>query len=144
MKALVLQKRLAATDSDSYEQQGRFVHDKLLVPLPKMHKIHSTEDDFGVLDVNQKLIPYCKNGGQSVIKPMYDRELTQSCNPQGFEYVPVARLPTASVPNHFVQIRAVRAQMHKGNTTVCWLGLQNQKYVSLPIDWVNKNIDPIL
>ena len=154
VKVQRFQHRLAAEDQDSYDQQGRLVHDKLLVPLPKMHRVVSTKDDFGVVKADGSFEPYCKDTylsnislSQPVRHPTYDDSLTAGCNPANFEYVPVARMPRVDVPAHHMQIKAIRAQIKRDkqkNVTVRWLGLQGGKYVSLPPDWVTDNFDPIV
>jgi hypothetical protein len=56
-------------------------------------------------------------------------------------------MPRADVPAHHMQIKAIRAQIKsdkKKNVTICWMGLQGGKYVSLPPDWVTANFDPIV
>jgi hypothetical protein len=146
VKVTVMPNRLAADDVATYEMAGREVHDKCMVPLPKLHKVVSTRDNFGVKDIAGKLVPYCTDtfGGdtslsQTVRLPKYDKKLTASCNPSGFEYVPVARMPMRNVPDHHIQIKGIRAETKKGVTR--WLGLQGGKYVSLPTDWVELNFD---
>jgi hypothetical protein len=70
-------------------------------------------------------------------------KLMATCNPSGFEYVPLARMPSSTVPDHLVQIKALRADiafMGKKESTH-WLGLQGGKYVSLPTEWVILNFD---
>jgi hypothetical protein len=88
-----------------------------LVPLPKMHKKVSTCDEFGVTeeDVFQ---PYCKDTyarlpshSQAVRQASYDKKLTATCNPSGIEYVPIARMPSSTIPDHLVQIKALRADI---------------------------------
>ena len=148
-----LQHRMAAEDNDSYEQQGIMVKDQLFVPLPKMHRVVSTKDKFGTT-VNGKYVPYCKNAfpgnlnlSQGVLHPKYNVELTATCNPVGFDHVPVARMPTPSVPDIHRQIKALRAQIRYEGTTkevVRWLGLQGGRYVSLPTPWVILNFDPTI
>lgn len=67
-----------------------------------------------------------------------------SCNPPGFEYVPVARSESTQIPTSHLQIRGLKAQLLKqkrGKPIVRWLGLQGEKYVSLPTDWVELNFD---
>jgi hypothetical protein len=114
-----------------------------------MHKQVLTCDDFGVTeeDVFQ---PYCKDTyarlpfrSRAVCQASYDEQLTATCNPSGFEYVPIARMPSSTVPDHLVQIKALRADIaFTGKTeTTHWLGLQGGKYVSLPSEWVILNFD---
>ena len=53
-------------------------------------------------------------------------------------------MPTPNVPDMHLQIKAIRAQVKyfgKPNYTICWLGLQGGKYVSLPMEWVHANFD---
>jgi hypothetical protein len=157
MTVATLPKRLAAKDQDSYDQQGRIVKDKLLIPLSKMHKVVSTKEKFGVSLLDGNFLPFCTDTyakrpsySQAVRVSHYDSKLTASCNPAGFEIVPVARMPTLSVPEEHMQIKGIRAQIQKtgrGDSavdTVRWLGLQGGKYVSLPLDWVHHNFDPEL
>jgi hypothetical protein len=57
--------------------------------------------------------------------------------------VPIARMPSSTVPDHLVKIKALRADItftgEKESTR--WLGLQCGKYVSLPTEWVILNFD---
>jgi hypothetical protein len=55
----------------------------------------------------------------------------------------VARMPTAKVPLAHMQITGIRAntKVEGGETTLRWLGLQDGKYISLPTEWVEMNID---
>jgi hypothetical protein len=143
---------MAADDRESYEQQGIYRNDPLLVPLPKLHKVVTTLDRFGVMDERSKrFVPYCVDHIDHPPSkvPIYNKELTKSCHPKGFafEYVPVARC-TTFVPAHHMQIRAIRAEYQtktdklKNKTeTMRWLGLQADKYVTLPKDWVELNFD---
>jgi hypothetical protein len=132
----------AAVDTLEYNFQNRLVNDKLMVPLPKMHKEVSTIYQFGVMEEGV-FVPYYKDSLKVVpthsqtgaLHPSYDLKLTKSCNPsESFEYVPVARLPSASVPYHLIQIKAICAEILTKNKTKVtrWLGLQGGKYVSLP------------
>jgi hypothetical protein len=157
LKVQRLRTMLAADSEALYEQEGKTVHDKLLVPVPKMHKPVTTQNSFGVTTDDGDFVPYSlnvsktnPNVGQEVRHRTYDRTLTKSCNPRNFDEVPVARLATAKVPDIFLQIKAVRAEIQTvlrgGNeeTTIRWLGLQGGRYVSLPSEWVNLNFDPQL
>ena len=151
VKVVSFADRFAADDTLEYNFQGRLVIDKLMVPLPKMHKEVSTIDQFGVMEEGV-FVPYCKDSLKvvpthsrtGVLHPSYDPRLTKSCNPsENFEYVPVARLPSGSVPYHLIQIKAIRAEILKKNKTKVtrWLGLQGGKYVSLPAEWVALNFE---
>jgi hypothetical protein len=93
-----------AADTLEYNFQGRLVIDKLMVPLPKMHKEVSTIDQFGVMEEGV-FVPYCKDSLKvvpthsrtSLVHPSYDPRLTKSCNPsEDFEYVPVSHLPSVT------------------------------------------------
>jgi hypothetical protein len=133
---------LGSDDLDSYEQQGFITYDKLLVPLTRTHKVVSTLNDFGVKTPKGELSEYCLDTA-SVKQSRYDTKLTRSCNPKGFEHVPIARTRTTSnVPPHHLQIRAIRYQVRAGDSR--WLGLQGDKYVTLPKEWVELNFDPLL
>ncbi len=135
--------------SAHYEMQAKIQYDPLLVPLPKKHKKVSTCDEFGVTE-DDVFQPYCKDTyarlpshSRAVHQASYDKKLTATCNPSGFEYVPIARMPSSTVPDHLVQIKALRADIAftgKKETTR-WLGLQGGKYVSLPTEWVILNFD---
>jgi hypothetical protein len=124
-----------------------------MVPLPKMHKVVNTgTHSFGVT-VDGKFTPYCKNtfttipdSSQDVVHPLYDKELTASCNPDCFKHVPVARMPTAKVPLAHMQITGIWAdtKVEDGETTLRWLRLQDGKYLSLPTEWVEMNFDETL
>jgi hypothetical protein len=98
MKESTFANRLASNYDHDYEMQAQIQYDPLLVPVPKMHKKVSTCDDFGVTeeDVFQ---PYCKDTyarlpshSRAVRQASYDKKLTATCNPSGFEYVPIARM----------------------------------------------------
>jgi hypothetical protein len=140
-----IRNQLASKDPVGYQMSSVKDVDPLMVPLPKMHEIINTgKHSFGVT-VEGKFTPYCKNTfttipefSQDVVQPLYDEELTKSCNPPGFEEVPVARMPTAKVPLANMQITGIRAntKVEGGETTLRWLGLQDGKYVSLPSEWV--------
>jgi hypothetical protein len=151
VKVVSFADRFAADDTIEYNFQGRLVSNKLMVPLPKMHKVVSTIDQFGVMEEGI-FVPYCKDSLKvvpthsqtGVLHPSYDLRLTKSCNlSENFEYVPVARLPSGSVPYHLIQIKAICAEILKKNKTKVtrWLGLQGGKYVSLPAEWVDLNFD---
>jgi hypothetical protein len=157
MEVQRLRTLLAAETEEMYEQEGKIVKDKLLIPLPKMHKPASTQNSFGVTTDEGDYIPYSLNVsktdphlGQDVRQRTYDSTLTKSANPRNFEHVPVARLATSTVPDIFLQIKAVRADIQMvlkdglEETTIRWLGLQGGRYVSLPSDWVRLNFDPKL
>jgi hypothetical protein len=149
MKVLTFAYRLASNYDHDYKMQAQIQYDPLLVPVPKMHEKVSTCDDFGVTekDVFQ---PYCKDTyarlpshSRAVRQASYDEKLTATCNTSGFEYVPIARMPSSTAPDHPVQIKALRADIAftgKKETTR-WLGLQGGKYVSLPTEWVILNFD---
>ena len=142
LPVFTLPSRMAAHDEVSYEQQGIFRNDRLLVPLPKSHNVVSTEKYFGVRvkDTGRQVDPFCLDSFEKPSKPpKYDQALVASCNPAGFEEIPVARAPSINVPSHRLQIRAIRAQV-KGDT-VRWVGLQGDRYVSLPSEWVELNFD---
>ena len=124
--------------------------DPLMVPLLKMHEVINTgTHSFGVT-VDGKFTPYCKNTfttipefSQDVVQPLYNEELTASCNPPGFEEVPVARMPTPEVPLAHMQITGIwtDTKVENGETTLRWLGLQDGKYLSLLMEWVEINFD---
>ena len=115
-----------------------------------MHKLVSTSDEFGVRRKGV-FVPYCNETyaaepgySQAVRHPSFDRKLTATCNPHGFEYVPIARMASSNVPEHMIQIKAIRAERFKskgGQVIIRWLGLQGGKYVSLPTEWVVLNFD---
>jgi hypothetical protein len=149
MKVLTFANRLASNYDHDYEMQAQIQYDPLLVPVPKMHKKVLTSDDFGVTE-EDSFQPYCKDTyarlpshSQAVRQASYDEKLTATCNPSGFEYVPIARMPSSIVPEHLVQIKALRADIvSKGEKeTTRWMGLQGGKYVSLPTEWVILNFD---
>jgi hypothetical protein len=52
--------------------------------------------------------------------------------------VPIARMPSSTVPDHLVKIKALRTdtEFTGKKETTHWLGLQGGKYVSLPLEWV--------
>ena len=130
MKVSTFANRLASNYDHDYEMQAQIQYDPLLVPLPKMHKKVSTCDEFGVReeDVFQ---PYCKDTyarlpshSRAVRQASYDKKLTATCNPSGFEYVPIARMPSSTIPDHLVQIKALRQISHsrgKRNLLVGWV-----------------------
>ena len=143
LPVLQLPNRMAAHDKESYEQQGVTRRDKLLVPLPKSHRLVSTKDGFGLRLPSGELDPISTDPyGRPSKPPKYDPQYIATCNPPGFEIVPVA-LPPQPVPAHHLQIRAIRAEVHnkKGVEVTRWLGLQGDKYVSLPREWVDQNFD---
>jgi hypothetical protein len=155
MKVRRLRTQLASESELDYQFSGVEAYDPLMVPLPKMHKEVSTTDQFGRMGVDGKFMPYCKHAyddmpsySQSVQHPDYDMELTESCNPTGFELVPIARMPSTKVPAIHMQITGIRANLlqHKRGSpaTIRWLGLQDGKYVSLPKEWVHLNFDEAL
>jgi hypothetical protein len=149
MKVSTFANRLASNYDHDYEMQAQIQYSPLLVPVPKMHKKVSTCDDFGVTekDIFQ---PYCKDTytrlpshSRAVRQASCDEKLTATCNPSGFEYVPIARMPSSAVPDQLVQIKALRADiaLTGKKETTRWLGLQGGKYVSLPTEWVILNFD---
>jgi hypothetical protein len=149
MKVSTFANRLASNYDHDYEMQSKIQYDPLVVPVPKIHKKVSTCDDFGVMeeDVFQ---PYCKDTyarlpshSRAVRQASYDEKLTVTCNPSGFEYVPIARMPSSTVPDNLVQIKALRADfaLTGKKESTRWLGLQGGKYVSLPTEWVILNFD---
>jgi hypothetical protein len=134
MKVSTFANRLASNYDHDYEMQAQIQYDPLLVPLPKMHKKVSTCDDFGVTeeDIFQ---PYCKDTyarlpshSRAVRQASYDKKLTATCNPFCFEYVPIARMQSSTVPDHLVQIKALRADIAFAGKkeTTRWLGLQGE------------------
>ena len=152
LQVTCLEDGLADDEDVMYGLKGKRVHDKLLVPLPKMHKVVSTKNEFGVLK-DGKFVPYCKDTylnetglSREVRYSSYEKELTQSCNPDGFEYVPVARMPTIKIPEHRMQIKALRADIKtvKEVKVTRWLGLQGEKYVALPTEWVEHNFSTLI
>jgi hypothetical protein len=58
----------------------------------------------------------------------------------------VARIPTSSVPEHRMQIRGIRHEikMIRKKKVTRWIGLQGDKYVTLPSGWVELNFDPMI
>jgi hypothetical protein len=145
-----IRNQLASEDPVDYQMSGVKDVDPLMVPLPKMHKVINTgTHSFGVTSEG-KFTPYCKNTfttipefSQDVVQPLYDKELTASCNHPGFEEVLVARMPAAKVPLAHMQTTVIWAdtKVEDGETTLHWLGLQEGKYVSLPSEWVEMNFD---
>jgi hypothetical protein len=63
---------------------------------------------------------------RAVSQASYDEKLTATCNPSGFKYVPIARMPSSTVHDHLVQIKALRADIASTGKkeTTRWLGLQ--------------------
>jgi ribosomal protein L35 len=117
MKVLTFANRLASNYDHDYEMQAQIQYDPLLVPVPKMHKKVSTCDEFGVTEENV-FQPKCKDKyarlpshSRAGRQASYDKKLTATCNPSGFEYVPIARMPSSTVPDHLVQIKALYAQL---------------------------------
>jgi hypothetical protein len=117
MKVSTFANGLASNYDHDYEMQAQIQYNPLLVPVPKMHKKVSTCDEFGVTeeDIFQ---PYCKDTyarlpshSRAVRQASYDKQFTATCNPSGFEYVPIARMPSSTVPDHLVQIKALRADI---------------------------------
>jgi hypothetical protein len=127
MPVLTLPGRLAGHDQDSYDQQGVVKRDKYMVPHPKTHHVVTTKETFGLLDSSGHIVTYSKDPyGLPSKTPRFDETFVASCNPSGFELVPVA-LPPHKVPDHHLQIRAIRAQIKNrrgGDTVTHWLGLQ--------------------
>ena len=83
--------------------------------------------------------------------PEYESEAPKSCNPVGFEYIPIAKQTAdESVPMEELQIISLRAEIiskkKKGRVVkdkagepteiIRWTGMQNSKVVSLPPEWV--------
>jgi hypothetical protein len=135
--------RLADENEHEYEIAGRWKHDPLMVPLPKLHLKVSTQEGFGTTD-DGKFQPYSLDTYERPTKrKSYVHGVHEACNPDGFQEVPVARPPSTKVPPKMVQIKGIRAELKtKGEeTTYRWLGLQGGKYVSLPPDWVAINFD---
>lgn len=60
MKVTRFQNQLASYDDHVYEMQGQIQYDPLMVPVPKMHKLVSTTNDFGITK-NEVFQPYCKD-----------------------------------------------------------------------------------
>jgi hypothetical protein len=50
MKVSTFANQLASNYDHDYEMQAKIQYDRLLVPLPKMHKKVSTCDEFGVTE----------------------------------------------------------------------------------------------
>jgi hypothetical protein len=80
-----------------------------------MHQKVSTSDDFGVTE-EDLFQPYCKDTyarlpshSRAACQASYDKKLTATRNPFGFEYVPITRMD--SFWSHFVQ--HVNGAMHK-------------------------------
>jgi hypothetical protein len=147
MKVSTFANQLASNYDHNYEMQAQIQYNPLLVPVPKLHKKVSTCDDFGVTE-NDIFQPYCKNTyarlpSHSRAVCQADEKLTATCNPSGFEYVPIARMPSSTVPDHLVQIKALRAEIvsEGEKSTTRWLGLQGGKYISLPTEWVILNFN---
>ncbi len=134
--------QMAAEMEIDYQFSGVVDNDPLIVPLPKLHqKISTDTHKFGEV-VNGRYYPYCHDRSGTAVIPTYNTKLTASCNPNGFEYVPVARLSSDDVPAIHVQITGIRADIQKVKRGICtlrWLGLQDSKYVSLPTAWVETN-----
>jgi hypothetical protein len=108
MKVSRFANQLASNYDHDYEMQTQIQYDPLLVHLPKMHKKVSTCDEFGVTEEDD-FQPYCKDTyarlpshSRAVRQASYDKKLTATCNPSGFEYVPIARMPSSTVPDHLV------------------------------------------
>ena len=133
---------MAAEMEIDYQFSGVVDNDPLIVPLPKLHqKISTDTHEFGEV-VNGRYYLYCHDRTGTAVIPTYNTKLTASCNPNGFEYVPVARVSSDDVPAIHVQITGIRADIQKvkrGIPTLRWLGLQDSKYVSLPTVWVETN-----
>jgi hypothetical protein len=117
MKVSTFANRLTSNYDHDYEMQAQILYVPLLVPLPKMHKKVSTCDEWGVMD-EDVFQPYCKDKyarlpshSGAVRQASYDKKLTATCNPSGFEYVSIARMPSSTVPDHLVQIKALYAEL---------------------------------
>jgi hypothetical protein len=140
MKVSTFANRLASNYDHDYEMQAQIQYDLLLVPVPKLHKKVSTCDDFGVMeeDIFQ---PYCKDTYarlpshiRAVRQASYDDKLTATCNPSGFKYVPIARMPSSTVPDHLVQIKALGADIAstgKRKLLVGWVYKVENMYLCL-------------
>jgi hypothetical protein len=93
MQVNTFQDRLADENNLEYEMAGQTKYDPLMVPLPKLHKEVTTEDGFGVT-VDEKFQPYSLDSYTRPVKfRSYDDRVYKTCNPYGFEDVPVARIP---------------------------------------------------
>jgi hypothetical protein len=111
MQVNTFQDRLTDENDLENEMVGRTKYDPLMVPLPELHKEVTTEDGFGVT-VNGKFQPYSLDSSARPVKfGSYDNGVYKTCNPDGFEDVPVARIPFNKVPPKLVQIKGICAQM---------------------------------
>jgi hypothetical protein len=149
MKVSTFANQLASNYDQDYEMQAQIQYDPLLVPLPKIHKKVSTCDEFGVTEEDD-FQPYCKDTyarlpshSRAVRQASYDKKLMTTCNPSDFEFMPIARMPSSTVPDHLVQIKALRADIVSTGKkeTTRWLNLQGRNYVYLPTEWVILNFD---
>ncbi len=110
---LTFRNHMASDMQNMYEQQGIHVRDPLMVTLPKSHKAVSTAVNFGETVGRAGYQPYCTDTyGSKLKKPHYDAKLTKSCNPKGFDKIPVARV-SSHIANTDMQIRGIRVEIKK-------------------------------
>ena len=148
MKVSQCASKLAAEDELDYQFSSVEDHDDMMIPIPKMHKKVTTSHRFGEI-VDGEYKPYAPCASQSSYVEDFPRggdddDLTKSCNPPNFEYVPVARTPTKEVPSIHMQLTGLKADLVQGKSgpvQLRWLGLQKGRYVSLPTTWVEDNFD---
>jgi hypothetical protein len=161
-KVLVLPNELASHRQEDYEQQGKTEYHHEVVPLNKAHNPVFLDDEF-----LKAYAPPTEVYHPLKIRS-FDSTYARECNPLGVSLgdvpFPKCKITTKDgVPNHHYQITGIRAEIQhmaaavqkqrgkrsnkaKGlvlsdeNLTVRWLGIQNEKYVGLPYDWVVDNI----
>jgi hypothetical protein len=159
MRVTVLPNVLAGEDEISYEFQGKQVRLPGLLPVPVMHKSVTTLSDFGVRDQEGHMhlyYQYQTAAGYDPTKhpikhqtlgPLLERKVIE---PRGFDRIPLARIRTSAkedVTNF--QIKGLRVEIktvhHEkdgkrfSKELTRWTGLQNDKLVSLPLKWVERN-----
>jgi hypothetical protein len=125
--------QMAAEKEIDYQFWGVVDFDPLMVPLPKLHQKISTASHVFGETIQEQYHPYYKDAYDATVIPFYNANLTSSCNPPQFDYVPVAQVFSDKVPSSHKQITGLRADLKKvkKGTPVLgyWLGLQASKYV---------------
>jgi hypothetical protein len=161
-KVLVLPNELASHLQEDYDQQGKTKYHHEVVPLNEAHNLVFVDEEFlnTYAPLTERYFP--------VMIRTFDKPYARECNRSGVTLGDVPfpkckRNTKDGVPNHHYQITGIRAKIqhmtaavkkqrgkrsNKGkglvlsdeNLTVHWLGIQNEKYVGLPYDWVIDNI----
>ena len=146
-KVWVLKDQLGSDNPEDYQFSGKLETHEEIVPLTKGHRL-VVPDSFFVDKYGTHTSLHDKAKYRT-----YTAAYAKKCNPDSKgEKMSILPFPKCRmlvddpVPEIEYQITGIRAEVRHQNddSTIRWLGLQNSRYVALPWEWVEFNIDDVI